>query len=100
VGVAPAWAVTGDFGFAAAGHLGLLEARHRALPLKVVLLGNGTARATGGQPVPPRALDTLLAGYSACTIRLDAPTNPARCRAALAEAADREELAIVWADYT
>lgn len=99
VGDASAWAVTGDFGFVAAGHLGLLDAQQRDLPLKVVLLNNREASATGGQPVPQEAVDTVLAGYRDRTIRLDVPSDPAHCRDALELAATRDGLAIVHADY-
>lgn len=57
-----AWAVTGDFSFVAAGCLGWLEARRRRLPLRVLLFDNGCARATGGQPVEPETLRSLLQG--------------------------------------
>ena len=99
VGEAPAWAVTGDFGFVAAGHLGLLEAQQRGLSLKVVLLDNGCAHATGGQPVAEEAVDAVLGGYTEHVISLDHPTEPAACREALERAADRANLAIVRARY-
>jgi TPP-dependent indolepyruvate ferredoxin oxidoreductase alpha subunit len=100
VGETPAWAVTGDFGFVAAGHLGLLEAQQRGLPLNVVLLENRRAHATGGQPVSKQAIDTVLAGHHERVVSLDAPTDPAACRDALAAAADRDGRAIVRARYT
>ena len=59
-GAAGAWAVTGDFSFAAAGVLGWIEARRRHYPLRVLLFENGCARATGGQPVEPALLEGLL----------------------------------------
>ncbi|MFB6229604.1 MAG: thiamine pyrophosphate-dependent enzyme [Salinibacter sp.] len=99
VGKEPAWAVTGDFGFVAAGHLGLLEAQQRSLPLRVLLLDNGRAHATGGQSVPRDAVDTVLAGYTDHVVSLDDPTEPAACREALDEAAGRDDLVIVRARY-
>ncbi|PSQ87783.1 MAG: hypothetical protein BRD30_08190 [Bacteroidetes bacterium QH_2_63_10] len=99
VGETPAWAVTGDFGFVAAGHLGLLDARQRGLPLNVVLLENHRAHATGGQPVSEDAVDTVLGGYTDHVISLHRPTDPEACRDALATAAGREGLAIVRARY-
>jgi len=42
------WAVTGDFSFIAAGHLGLLEACQRKIPLKVIILNNHRSQTTGG----------------------------------------------------
>jgi len=99
VGEDPVWAVTGDFGFVAAGHLGLLEVRQRDLPIKVVLLENHRAHATGGQPVSEEALDTVLAGYRDHVLSLDAPKESAACRETLQRAASRDEFAIVRARY-
>jgi TPP-dependent indolepyruvate ferredoxin oxidoreductase alpha subunit len=99
VGETPAWAVTGDFGFVAAGHLGLLEAQQRDLPLRVILLDNGRAHATGGQPVSEEAVDTVLAGYRDHVISLGDPLEATACREALRQAADRDDLAIVRAHY-
>lgn len=99
VGETPAWAVTGDFGFVAAGHLGLLEAQRRGAALNVVLLENQRAHATGGQPVSRQAIDTTLAGYADHVVSLDAPSDPQACRDALAAAAGRDEPAIVRARY-
>lgn len=99
VGDGPAWAVTGDFGFVAAGHLGLLEARQRSLSLNVVLLENRRAHATGGQPVSPEVVDAVLAGYTDAVIPLTAPADPSACEDVLEEAEAREGLAIVRARY-
>jgi len=99
VGEGPAWAVTGDFGFVSAGHLGLLEARQRDLPLNVLLLENGRAQATGGQPVPEDAVDTVLAGYADHVRVLSDPADGTACRDALDWAAARDGLAIVRARY-
>ncbi len=99
VGERPAWAVSGDFGFVSAGHLGLLEAQQREVPLTVLLLENGQAGATGGQPVPTEALDTVLAGYSDRVRMLTEPETGAACRQALDWAAAQEEGAIVRARY-
>lgn len=99
VGERPAWAVTGDFGFVSAGHLGLLEAQQRDLPLKVLLLENGRAEATGGQPVSEAAVDTVLAGYADRVRVLADPADGAACRDALDGAAAQEGLAIVRARY-
>ena len=99
VGERPAWAVTGDFGFVSAGHLGLLEARQRALPLNVLLLENGRAEATGGQPVSEDAVDTVLAGYTDHVRVLKTPQDGEACREALDWAAGQDGLAIVRARY-
>ena len=99
VGERPAWAVTGDFGFVSAGHLGLLEARQRGLPLNVLLLENGRAEATGGQPVSEDAVDTVLAGYADHVHVLSDPADGTACRDALDWAAGQDGLAIVRARY-
>jgi TPP-dependent indolepyruvate ferredoxin oxidoreductase alpha subunit len=99
VGERPAWAVTGDFGFVSAGHLGLLEARQRDVPLNVLLLENGRAEATGGQPVSEDAVDTVLAGYADHVHVLSDPADRTACRDALDWAAAQDGLAIVRARY-
>jgi len=98
-GEAPAWAVTGDFGFVAAGHLGLLEVNQRELSLNVLVLDNGRAHATGGQPVAREAVDTVLAGYSDCVVPLHDPSDPVACRKALTTATKRDGLTLIRADY-
>lgn len=98
-GTETAWAVTGDFGFVAAGHLGLLEARARDLPLRVLLLQNGRAQATGGQPVPLDAVETVLAGHQDAVIDLNDPSDADACRDAVDAATQREGLAIVRAVF-
>lgn len=99
VGERPAWAVAGDFGFVSAGHLGLLEAQQRDLPIRVILLENGRAEATGGQPVAEDAVDTVLAGYSDYVRVLADPADGRGCRDALDWATAQEGIAIVRARY-
>lgn len=94
-----AWAVTGDFSFLSAGHLGLLEAVARKVPLRVLLLANGQAETTGGQPVPSSLLDRVLAGYADALIRLDAPLDERACARALDEAGARDDLSVVVARF-
>ena len=90
------WAVTGDFSFLAAGHLGLLEAAARGVDLKVLVLANGVALATGGQPVPRDALGLVLGGYADRT--REVPLGDAAAVAsALQEAAAAPGLRIVVA---
>lgn len=72
-GLAEAWAVTGDFSFAAAGFLGWLEALQRGLPLRVLLFDNGCAQATGGQPVDSALLPRLLTGPE--VVRVERPED-------------------------
>ncbi len=94
-----AWAVTGDFSFVAAGHLGLIEAVARDVPLRVLLLANGKAETTGGQPVAWGALERVLAGYPEALVPLEEPSEPRACREALDEAWNRDGLSIVVARY-
>lgn len=79
-GLPEAWAVTGDFSFAAAGFLGWLEALQRGLPLRVLLFDNGCAQATGGQPVDGGLLARLLTGPE--VVRVERPEELAVDRAA------------------
>jgi len=93
------WAVTGDFSFISAGHLGLNEAIHRAIPLKVLIFDNGKAETTGGQIIPEGTLERTLAPYRDYIIRIGNPGDPEAVRAALQSATASETLAIVVADY-
>ena len=95
-----AWAVTGDFSFVAAGHLGLLEAVGRDVPLRVLLLANGMAETTGGQPVGSTVLGRILAGYQEAIVPLEDPLEPIACRDALKQARAHEGLSIVVARYS
>ena len=91
--------MTGDFSFVAAGHLGLLEAVARDLPLRVLLLANGMAETTGGQPVTTATLGRVLAGYHDAIVSLEDPLEQAACREALEQARARDGLSIVVARY-
>jgi TPP-dependent indolepyruvate ferredoxin oxidoreductase alpha subunit len=93
------WAVTGDFSFIAAGHLGLLEARQRGIPLKVLILSNGQAASTGGQPVPENALETVLAGYNKHLLFIKNPHDGSEIRSVLQAANNSAEMRIVIADF-
>jgi TPP-dependent indolepyruvate ferredoxin oxidoreductase alpha subunit len=93
------WAVTGDFAFVAAGHLGLAEAVRRNLPLKVLLLANGMSLSTGGQPVPAEALDAILEGYRPYVRTIRDPSDSAEVRTVLNEAAASAQLQLVVARY-
>lgn len=93
------WAVSGDYAFIAAGHLGLVEAVARELPLKVLLLHNGCALATGGQPIPPKLLDHLLEGYRGQVRVLSQPQNSEAARKLLTQAARSSGLEIILAEY-
>ncbi|NTU97938.1 MAG: hypothetical protein HGA62_09025 [Chlorobiaceae bacterium] len=70
-GAKKAWAVTGDWSFTAAGHLGLHEAFHRGLPVKVLIFHNGEALATGGQILDEKLFERLLMGYEEFVRRVE-----------------------------
>jgi len=98
-GMRNVWAVTGDFSFIAAGHLGLPEALQRGIPLKVLILYNGRAETTGGQPIPDGTLEGILGGYGRYVRRIEDPQNDAEMESVLREASTADELRIVVADY-
>jgi len=89
------WGGTGDFSFIAAGHLGLLEATIRRLPLKLFILDNGAAVVTGGQPIAPGLLDCVLAGYADSVRRIGQLSDREQIRATLQEATAATEMRIV-----
>jgi TPP-dependent indolepyruvate ferredoxin oxidoreductase alpha subunit len=93
------WAITGDFSFIAAGHLGLLEAIGRNIPLKVLILCNGQAETTGGQRIPEGTLERILRSYQAYTRYIKHPGDENEVEAALRVAAAAKTLAIVVVDY-
>lgn len=90
-----AWAITGDFSFLAAGHYALLEALQRELAIKVVVFADGRANATGGQQVPRKLLDVVLAGYAEYTRIVEDGRDPAALEPVLREAAAARSLRIV-----
>jgi len=57
------WAISGDFAFISTGYLGLIEAKMRNIPLKVMIFKNDIAQTTGGQPISPDLLNIQLAGF-------------------------------------
>jgi TPP-dependent indolepyruvate ferredoxin oxidoreductase alpha subunit len=93
------WALTGDFSFVSAGHLGLVEAINRGIPLKVLVFSDGKAAATGGQPVQDRVLDCVLRGYQPYLRRISNPQDNTEVEAILTEATQTREMRIVLADY-
>jgi len=95
----PVWAVTGDFSFISAGHLGLHEAIQRDIPLKVLVFDNGMAETTGGQVIPDGALERTLAPYRSHTLAIGNPSDPAEIRTVLQAAAVSETLTIVVVNY-
>lgn len=92
-----AWAVTGDFSFLAAGALGLMEATSRRAPVKVLVLDNGRAAATGGQKVERRLLEVLLAPYANSVRELPSGVNTSVAAATFVEADDADTLRIIVA---
>jgi TPP-dependent indolepyruvate ferredoxin oxidoreductase alpha subunit len=93
------WAVTGDFSFIAAGHLGVLEAMQRGIPLKVLIFHNGAAQATGGQVIPAQIFEQTLRQYEPWVRRIGNPQDAGEIEAVLAEAKRAQEMRIVLADY-
>lgn len=94
-----AWAVTGDYAFLAAGQLGLIEAVARQIPLKVLVMDNGGAMATGGQPIPAGLLDRVLNGWGAAVTRIADPRDGAAVREVLTRANRSDRLEIVTARF-
>jgi TPP-dependent indolepyruvate ferredoxin oxidoreductase alpha subunit len=95
----PVWALSGDFSFIAAGHLGLLEALQRGIPLKVVIFSDGAATATGGQPIPRPLLDAVLAAYLPFVREVADPCDPGAIQLALDEAQRCDTLRILVLNY-
>ena len=88
------WAITGDFSFVAAGHLGLVEAMERRIPLKVAILVNHKALATGGQEVAGEHLERLLTGYREAVQEIQGDDRAA-LKEAIQSANDRKKLSIL-----
>jgi len=93
------WAMTGDFGFIAAGHLGLLEASLRHIPLKIVIFNNKQAAATGGQQIHRTTLYKILAGYENNILNISNAEDPFEITKVLDEAAQADELRIIIVNY-
>ena len=94
-GLQRSWAVTGDYAFLAAGHMALPEALVRRAPLKVLIMDNGRAAATGGQPVPEGVLDRVLSGWKTFVSRIDRPDDRSAVRSVLNRALVSDRLEIV-----
>lgn len=93
------WALSGDFGFIAAGHLGLLEASLRKIPLKIVIFNNKQAAATGGQQIHRTTLYKILAGYETHIRNISNPEDPFEITEILDEASKANELRIIIVNY-
>ena len=94
-----AWAVTGDFSFIAAGHLGLLEAIQRGVPIKVLVLNNGKAETTGGQKIPEGTLERILRSYSEFVDYIHNPQDYDEIRVVLEHASKSRGLKVVVVDF-
>lgn len=93
------WALSGDFGFIAAGHLGLLEASLRKIPLKIVIFNNKQAAATGGQQIHRTTLYKILAGYEPHIRNISNPEDPFEITEILDEVSKADELRIIIVNY-
>jgi TPP-dependent indolepyruvate ferredoxin oxidoreductase alpha subunit len=98
-GCGRAWAVTGDYAFVAAGHMGLIEAMARRVPLKVLVMDNGCAMATGGQPMPAWVFEQVLAGWAPFVTRIEDPRDKPTVRSVLSRAIESDRLEIVVARF-
>ncbi len=93
------WAITGDFGFLAAGNLGLIEAFQRDIPIKIIILYNKEAGATGGQKIHKKLMLRVLAGYENFIKHIADPQDVMEVVSVLEEAKNSDELRIILADY-
>ncbi|MCF8239914.1 MAG: hypothetical protein K9J16_00905 [Melioribacteraceae bacterium] len=93
------WAVSGDFGFIAAGHISLIEVVQRELPIKILIFNNKQAAATGGQPIHKSILLRLLAGYEKYVTHISDPHDPIEIRQVFKEVSAGDTMNIVIADY-
>ena len=93
------WAVTGDFTFISAGHLGIIEAVHRDIPIKTLILDNGQSACTGGHEIYNHTLELLLSGYSKYVRYIEDPQNAEEIMTVLTEANNADQLRIVVAKY-
>jgi TPP-dependent indolepyruvate ferredoxin oxidoreductase alpha subunit len=93
------WALTGDFGFLSAGHVGLLDVFNRQLPLKIVIFYNKQAAATGGQKIPKNLLKHLLAGYGNFILHVSNPNDPIELNQIISEANNSDTMKIIIIDF-
>ncbi len=69
-----------------------------SVPLRLVILHNGHACTTGGQPIAPGLLERILQGYEPFLTRIPDPMDPVRGREALS-AARKDELRVFLVEY-
>ncbi len=94
------WAVTGDFSFIAAGHLGLLEAVSKNIPVKILIFKNNKAQTTGGQIFDENLLNRILAGFGEFVIEINDSDDETTKRKLLQRAANADKIQIVIANYS
>jgi TPP-dependent indolepyruvate ferredoxin oxidoreductase alpha subunit len=93
------WAVTGDFGFLAAGHMGLLEIIDRETPIKIVIFYNKEAAATGGQKIHKKIMYRILSGYENLLTNISNPNDFMEISQVLQKVKDSNQPQIVLIDY-
>jgi len=93
------WAISGDFSFLSAGPLGLMEAKLRDIPLKVVILDNGKAVTTGGQSIPGHMIDLSLIPYAEHILLVNDSNDEAALKKTFAEMTESDMLQILVVDY-
>ena len=97
-GARKAWAIIGDWTFTASGHLGLHEAFHQNLSVKVLIFHNRSAVATGGQALDEALFERLLTGYLDFVRRVDAREH-ANLQDILQSAQRSDRMEIVVVDF-
>ena len=98
-GVKDVWALTGDFGFLSAGHMGLLETFNRGLPIKIVIFYNKQASATGGQSIQNKIMSKVLSGYDKFIAHITNPNDLIEITEVLKEVKKSETLRIILINY-
>lgn len=98
-GIENVWATSGDFTFISAGHLGLLEAHFRNIPIKILLFQNNIAAATGGQKIDKNLLEHTLAPYKDICTFVDANGTNDEIKNALKKAEENSRLNITIFQY-
>lgn len=93
------WALTGDFSFISAGHLALIEAVQRKIPVKVIIFYNNKAATTGGQVFQGGILEAMLKSYEDHVSWIDDPGEIKLLGKVLKEADRQAGMRIVVADF-
>jgi TPP-dependent indolepyruvate ferredoxin oxidoreductase alpha subunit len=93
------WAITGDFSFIAAGHLGLIEAVNQNININILIFKNNKAQTTGGQKIHGDMLGKILAGYQDTVLEIHNPQNQNETETILKKASQSDHLQIIIANY-